>query len=121
MRKRQLLILTIVYALFTWYHLCIAVGCKLTTALLFAVPSFCFVCALLSFVMNKWTRPTVMERFCTICFVSHIAFFNVYLVLATYSQPLWVWYNNTKSGIFIAITIIFYSITYYKFKREQRQ
>lgn len=120
MRARQLFILTHVYGMFAVWHLCCAVGCALTTALLFAIPAICVSGTLLSFTFNKWSRPTILEKMCVLCLVTYVLFFNTYLVLCKYSPPEWVWYNNIKSGIFIAITIIFYCITYYKFKREQQ-
>lgn len=119
-RQAQLLILTHLYAIFAIWHLCWAKSSILVIVLSHVIPSLILSLVLMSIVFNKFVRFTVLEQFAIMFLITLATFYHAYIALCGFSTPEWIWYNNVKSGIFIAITIIFYSITLYKLKREYK-
>jgi len=120
-RKAQLLIIMHLYAIFAVWHLCTTETGMLVIVLSHVVPNMILSWMLLILVLSRSIRLDMIEKSAIIYTVILATFYHAYIALCGFSAPDWIWKNNIKSGIFIAITIIFYSTTLYKLKREQQQ
>lgn len=117
-RQIQLLFLTHLYALFAILHLRSPYRGMTIIVLAHDVPDLIWTFVAMSLLLNKFTRPTTIEKCSLSALITISAFYHVYITICAFSMPLWVWNHNMETSLFIGILSIYYTITLIKLHKK---